>query len=180
MTATHLLRGTSLIAIAALALLVLAAPALAEPQDPQLDAREGRLAVAAAKTSLIEGDARRASRLTDAIIALEGLPRAVQVEALLTRCAASVSEGRLQEALAHCDRAEALGGRSWRIDGLRGLALLAEGEAEAAVEAFRAGLYRNGRSRALRRGLREARQALYRGAAAPVRRPFDIARPLLD
>jgi tetratricopeptide (TPR) repeat protein len=139
-----------------LATLLAAAPSLA---DPLINAREGWRLVEAAKAAMLSGDEARSAALTRIVLEQQDLPNRLRAEALLTRCAATVHGGRYSAALPDCDGAEALGGRSWRIDGIRGMAHLGRGDADGAVEAFQDALREDPQPPILRRGLRAALRA---------------------
>lgn len=140
-----------------IAFLLLAVP-LTGSADP-LNAWEGRRMVEDAKVAMLRGDGARSDAITARIIEQVDLPKRVLVEAHLTRCAAMVGNGATGDPLSDCDAAEALGGRSWRVDGIRGMAYLSRGDADRAVEAFRAALRDDAKPRILRRGLRAALRA---------------------
>jgi hypothetical protein len=127
--------------------------------DPLLDTREGWRIVEAAKAAVLSGHDARSATLAQVVLEQQHLPKKLRAEALLTRCASAVHSGHYDAALSDCDAAEALGGRSWRLDGIRGMAHLGRGDADGAVEAFQDALREDPQTLILRRGLRAALRA---------------------
>ena len=141
--------------VLAVAALLLAGSAGAEELAP----RQVRGLVQEAKSALLEGNSTQARVLVQRALVQPRLSRSQEVEALLTACAATFNTGDHALAFAYCDRAEHVGGPSWRVDGLRGMAHLTLGETDQALDSFRAALRQNRESPTLRRGLRAALRA---------------------